>query len=270
MSGGATRRGVFMFTWDPHLYLKFSGERTRPAAELAARITVERPRRIIDLGCGPGNSTAVLRARWPNADIAGLDRDETMLAAARESEPGVQWISGDAAKWQSSRAYDIVFSNAMLQWLRNQPAVLSWWFAAVRPGGALAVQVPNHVGSTLHRCMAEIANRPEWRDATAEAGGAIETHNTAYYYDALCQAADRIDAWETEYQHVVSGPRDILDWVRATGLRPFLSALPSDDERRRFETELTRRLADEYPRRPDGRVLFPFRRIFWIAYCNQD
>jgi len=258
-----------MSAWDPQKYLQFAAERTRPAVELAARVAVDRPKHVIDLGCGPGNSTAVLRARWPAAQITGLDRDEAMLVTARQADSTVRWLAGDAARWHGDGEFDVVFSNAMLQWLPDQPAVLLRWLHAVRPGGALAVQLPNHRRSAVHRCMLEVADDPRWRDRMAAATRAVETHAADFYYDALCRSARCIDAWETEYQHVVAGPESVLEWIRGTGLRPFLTALPDEMSRRQFERALTARLAVAYPRRADGRVLFAFRRVFVIAYAAE-
>ena len=259
-----------MESWNPSLYLKFGAERTRPAGDLVARIDVPKPRRVIDLGCGPGNSTAILRARWPSAETTGLDSDAAMLAAAAKSDPEVRWVQGDAANWEPTELYDVVFSNAMLQWLPNHAAVVPRWFRAVAPGGALAVQIPAHLESALHRHILAVADEPEWRESTCGARGAINTHSAEFYYDVLCPIAQRIDLWETEYDHVMNGPEDILTWIRGTGLRPFLLALPSEQERQRFESLLLQRVAESYPRRRDGRVLFPFRRLFFVAYRGDD
>jgi len=253
-------------SWDPQLYLRFGADRTRPAVDLAARIEIAEPRRVIDLGCGPGNSTAVLRARWPSAELVGLDNDPEMLAVAEQSDPRVQWMRGDAATWETAAEYDVVFSNAMLQWLPDHEAALPRLFDAVAPGGALAVQTPVHLQSPLHRHMVELADQPQWRDATRNARGAIVAHDAAFYYDILCRLASRIDLWVTEYCHIMDDPEAIVTWIRGTGLRPFLNALPSDEDRRQFETMLLERVKASYPRRRDGRIVFPFRRLFFVAY----
>jgi trans-aconitate 2-methyltransferase len=253
-------------SWEPNLYLKFGSERTRPAVDLAARIEVADPRRVIDLGCGPGNSTAVLRARWPSAEITGLDSDPAMLAVAAASDAGVRWVQGDVAHWEPHERYDVVFSNAMLQWVPNHAGILPRLIRAVAPAGALAVQIPTHLESALHRQIIEIANEPQWREATRNAQQAIVTHDAGYYYDLLCNEAKRIDLWETEYDHVMDRPEDILTWIRGTGLRPFLSALSSDEDRQQFESLLLNRVAESYPPQRDGRILFPFRRLFFVAY----
>lgn len=255
-----------MATWDPTLYMKFAAERTRPSHDLANRIAVAGPRRVVDLGCGPGNSTAVLRGRWPDADLTGIDNDPAMLDAARLSDPVARWELGDVSTWGAGESWDVVFSNAVLQWVPDHAVVLPRLLAAVRAGGALAVQIPTHLYSPVHRHLLELAERPDWKPALAGATGAIVSHTPAFYYDLLAGGAVSIDLWETEYCHVMSGPDAILSWLRGTGLRPFLQALLTDDDRRRFEAEMLARIATDYPRRADGRVLFPFRRLFLIAY----
>ena len=233
---------------------------------LVARLRLAAPRSIVDLGCGPGNSTAILRSRWPSASITGIDNDPAMLAAAERTDPSVRWVQANVATWAPSESYDLVFSNALLQWLPDHANIIRRFFGAVAPGGALAVQLPTHLTSPLHRHMLEVADQPQWRTVTAGARQAISTHSVAFYYDALCAVTPRLDLWETEYCHVVSDPQAIVDWIRGTGLRPFLGALATDTERLAFQAALLERVTGSYPRRADGRVLFPFRRLFIIAY----
>ncbi|MBN9517430.1 methyltransferase domain-containing protein [bacterium] len=249
-----------MTNWNPDLYLTFGGERTRAAADLLARVPVAAPARVIDLGCGPGNSTALLRARWPGADLTGLDNDPAMLTAARASDPGVRWVEDSATWWTASAPYDVVFSNAALQWLPDHAGVLDRWFAAVAPGGALAVQLPVvHPRSPLHRLVWDVA------EAFGVADSGTVCHASEFYYDVLAPHATTIDLWETEYAHVLDGPDAMLTWLRGTRLRPLLSALPDDEARGRFEVAVRDRLAAAYPSRADGRVLFPFPRLFFVA-----
>jgi len=254
-----------MASWDPQLYLRFADDRTRPSADLVARVVLTAPRRIIDLGCGPGNSTALLRARWPDAEVVGLDSDPAMLATAEKSDPGVRWVRGDAGTWGPGEALDLVFSNAMIQWLPDHAALIPRLWQGVAPGGSLAVQVPVHTRSPLHQAILAVADKPRWRDATRDARGAIVHHEADFYYDVLCQLTDQIDLWVTEYCHVYDGPEAIVTWIKGTGLRPFLAALASDADREAFEAALLGRVTASYPRRRDGRVVFPFRRLFFVA-----
>lgn len=255
-----------MTSWNPELYLTFGGERTRAAADLLARVGMAEPARVIDLGCGPGNSTALLRARWPAADVTGLDNDPAMLAAARASDAGVTWVDADAAAWTADTPYDVVFSNAALQWLPDHAAVLRRWFAAVAPGGTLAVQLPvAHLRSPLYRLVHDVVMLPEWVAHTAGCDGAV-CHEPGFYYDVLCGSAARIDLSETEYLHVLADAHAIVTWMRATRLRPILAALPDDAARSHFEKVLTDRLAVAYPPPLDGRVLLPFPRLFVVAH----
>jgi trans-aconitate 2-methyltransferase len=253
-------------SWNPERYLKFRGERTRPSVDLVARIEADDPATVIDLGCGPGNSTAVLRGRWPGAAITGMDSDPAMLRSALRSDPYLNWVQGELATWEADGAYDVVFSNAVIQWVPDHAALVPRLFRAVAPGGALAFQIPIRVDAPIHGPILEVASDPRWREATEAARDAIVGHDPRFYYDLLCAEAERLDLWTTEYQHVLDGPGTILEWLRSTRLRPFLAALPEAADREAFEAALLERITAIFPRRPDGRVLFPFGRLFVIAY----
>jgi trans-aconitate 2-methyltransferase len=252
--------------WDSEVYLKFADERTQPSRDLIHRIQLEEPRHIIDLGCGPGNSTQALRLRWPHATIVGLDNSRQMIEAAQKTYPGGIWQVGDALTWTPGEPFDLVFSNAMLQWLPDHARVCRHMFDQVAPGGALAVQLPYHYDSALHREILEVSGDPVWNSRMHRARTAVTREPVTLYYDTLQAVATRVDLWETTYHHVVSGPEAVVEWFRGTGLRPFLEALSSNEERQRFEAMLLERYTSSYPRRPDGKVLFPFRRLFFVAY----
>jgi len=252
--------------WDADVYLRFANERTQPSIDLIARIQLHDPRRIIDLGCGPGNSTQALRERWPTASIAGLDNSAEMIEKAKRSYPQGTWILGDAGTWKTERPYDLVFSNALLHWLPNHADLCRHLLDQVGEGGALAAQLPAHYDSPLHREILAVSKDPGWNDRLEAARTAITREPPALYYDALQSVATRLDLWETIYYHVVDGPESVLEWFRGTGLRPFLEALASNEERSHFEQILLDRYAAAYPRRVSGKVLFPFRRLFFIAY----
>jgi trans-aconitate 2-methyltransferase len=254
--------------WNSAQYLRFAAERTQPAIDLAARIALEIPRRIIDLGCGPGNSTAVLAQRWRAADITGLDSSGAMLDAAAKTNPSITWQVGDIAAWATpdDRHYDVVFSNAALQWVPDHGTLIPRLFAQVAHGGALAFQIPTNLDAPSHRIMRELGATPHWRDTFRSPVREWHFEKPAFYYDLLAESSARIDLWSTEYIHVLAGPDALVDWYRGTGLRPWLEALPDEIAQARFLAEYQERIAEAYPRQRDGRVLFPFQRLFVIAY----
>lgn len=255
-----------MPSWDSDLYLKFAVERTQPSVDLISRISLTHPSRIIDLGCGPGNSTAILRQRWPAAEIVGLDNSRAMIHAAAQAYPDWTWIEEDIATWTAATPFDLVFSNAALQWVANHAEVMPHLLRQVRPQGALAIQMPAHFRSPVHELMIEVAKNPAWQDLMEDAIHAINVERPAFYYDLMSPHVSKLDLWETEYVHVMKSPAAILEWIRGTGLRPFLEALPSEEQKRRFEELFLARLTRAYSAQKDGRVLFPFRRLFILAY----
>ncbi len=255
-----------MPVWDSAVYLKFASERGQPSLDLISRVNLRDPRRIMDLGCGPGNSTQALRERWPDASITGLDSSAEMIESAKRAHPGGSWIVGDASTWTTDTPFDLIFSNAMLQWVPNHASLCRHHFAQLAPNGALAVQAPAHYDSVLHREIIEVSKDPAWNERMQGARDSLTNHPPAFYYDVLQPLASRLDIWETTYYHVVAGPEAIIEWFRGTGLRPYLETLTDEGERRRFEELLLDRYTVKYPRQPDGRVLFPFRRLFFVAY----
>jgi trans-aconitate 2-methyltransferase len=261
------------FQWDPNQYLHFAEERTRPCRELAAHVAVAAPRQVIDLGCGPGNSTQVLAERWPDADLTGLDSSPEMIADARNASPQRRWIAGNIASWAASspQPFDVVFSNAALQWVRDHTTLFPRLLQQVSPGGALAVQMPGNFDAPAHCIARDIAASASWRDRFSAAGvREWHVHEPAYYYDLLAPRAERIDLWETEYQQVMPAAEAILDWYKGTGLRPYFAALTNEDDREQFAAAYVDGIRAAYPLRPDGRVLFPFRRMFVIAYQSRS
>ncbi len=253
--------------WNAARYLAFADERTRACRDLAARLEVSPPQRVIDLGCGPGNSTVVLAARWPEAQITGLDSSLEMLAAARQAHPAVEWVEGDIAQWAASAAapFDLVFSNAALQWVPGHAALLPRLLAQVAPGGALAFQIPASSDAPAQRLIRELANSVDWRNRFAAKPVDWHSEPPGFYYDVLAPHAARVDLWQTDYFHVMDGPEAIVEWYRGTGLRPFLEALPPGD-REGFLAEYLTTLRPHYARQADSRVLFPFRRLFVVSY----
>jgi trans-aconitate 2-methyltransferase len=259
-----------MPTWSADQYLKFGDERTLPCRDLAARIAVPDARRVIDLGCGPGNSTAVLATRWPDAKTTGFDSSSAMIDSARKSEPAREWVIGDIVEWANDKRgerFDVVFANASLQWIPDHAANFPLLLARVAAGGAFAAQLPgNHEGPT-HQLMRDMAASDGWRK-WFPTGNVREWHSSelAHYYDVLAPHAARLDMWETSYLHIFSEAEDIVEWYKGSGMRPYLEAIGTDAERERFAEEYLGGIRKLYLPRSNGRVLFPFRRLFMIAY----
>jgi trans-aconitate 2-methyltransferase len=252
-----------MPSWKADQYLKFVAERTQPCRDLAARVAIANPRRAIDLGCGPGNSTEVLAARWTLAELTGLDSSAEMIERAGAAHPEWRWLAGGIEEWiDGEDCFDVVFSNAAMQWVPEHSSVFPRLMARVTAGGALAVQMPGNFDAEAHRSMREVASRFPGTDKVRE----WFTHRMEFYYDLLAPLAARVELWATEYVHVMDGPEDIVEWYKGSGMRPFLDALSDDAERASFTAEYLAAIRQGYPARHDGRVLFPFRRLFLVAY----
>lgn len=258
-----------MATWNPDQYLIFRDERTQPAIDLAAKVKIENAATVIDVGCGPGNSTQVLRRRWPVARITGLDSSNEMIRKARADFPGQEWLLADASKLWLDRTYDVIFSNAVLQWIPDHGHLVPGLLNIVNPGGALAVQVPANNLSPLHKALLSVASAEKWYGFTAGCEKLLNYHTVEYYYDILCPIASGLDIWETTYFHVLSSHNALMEWYKGTGLRPFLEKLPDDENRAKFVGEILDECRDAYPARKDGNILFPFRRIFFVAYKDR-
>ena len=250
-------------SWDPDVYMKFANERTRPAMELLARVPIVAPKLVIDLGCGPGNSTALLAARWPHAAIEGLESSPEMLAKAKASNAQVTWTLGEVEDWSPETPYDVVFSNATLHWIADHRALLPQLMSHVADGGTLAFQVPRNFDAPSHVLMREVANAGPWAAKLANARQ-VNVLSPDAYFDILAPRTRSLDIWETSYLHVLEGEDPVLTWVSGTGLRPFVQPLDAQ-EREQFLAEYSARLREAYPRRADGKTLFPFQRLFVVA-----
>lgn len=254
-----------MATWNPAQYLKFQNERTQPCRDLVARIALDHPQRIVDLGCGPGNSTEVLAARWPDAGITGVDSSAEMIRTAREKFPQGDWQEGDISSWLAREAADLIFSNAALNWVSDHARVIPHLFAQVAPGGALAWQVPANIDAPAHALMRKVAASAVWSAHFPETVRKWFVHEPSFYYDLLAPQAARVDIWLTDYLHVMESPAAIVEWYKGTGLRPFLEKLAASADQERFLADYLAEIEAVYSPQPDGRVLFAFRRMFVIA-----
>lgn len=249
--------------WDPKTYLDFEDERTRPAAELLARVNPKNPVHVIDLGCGPGNSTALLARRWPKAKLEGLDSSEPMLDQARRSGITAQWHSGDIPSWTPKHRYDVIFTNATIQWIEDQETLLPRLMSHLEPGGVLAFQVPTNFNEPSHRLMRDVAAEGPWSTKLKDVRNLV-LGTAQGYYDMLEPHAASLDIWESEYLQVFTGEDPVYRWVSGSGLRPFVNAL-AGAEREDFIADYKRRLAAAYPMRASGKTLFPFKRLFVVA-----
>jgi trans-aconitate 2-methyltransferase len=254
-----------MADWDASLYLTFEEERTRPARDLLARVPIHSAERAVDLGCGPGNSTELLVERFPGARIVGIDTSEDMLQKARGRLPSATFMKTDVAAWQPGTPVDLVFANAVLQWLPGHEHLLPRLMGFLAPGGIFALQMPDNFDEPSHVLMRETAADGPWASLLASAAASRERLLPAGgYYDVLAPHARSIDVWRTEYQHPLVNADAIATWLRGTGLKPFLDPL---DEARRvgFLSAYTARIAAAYPPRVDGKVLLAFPRLFIVA-----
>ena len=253
-----------MHASDAGQYLRFADQRTLPARDLLARIDLAAPRRIVDLGCGPGNSTAVLRERWLDAAVTGIDTSAELLAAARLEHPGIDFVVGDIAGWAPDEPCDLVFSNAALQWVGDHERLLPRLMEAVAPGGALAVQMPRNHDFATHVLMRQVAAEGPWGDRLAGARDPSPVRPPEFYYDCLAPKSCSVILWETNYIQVMDGVEAIIAWLRGTGLRPFLARLDAA-EQQAFLHRYAALLAEAFPARADGKVLLPYPRLFFIA-----
>jgi trans-aconitate 2-methyltransferase len=251
--------------WDAAQYKLFGDERSRPFFDLLAQVGADRPRYVTDLGCGPGNLTAALAERWPDAEVTGIDSSPEMIAAASAADyPGVTFRIGDVQHWQPERAPDVIVSNAVLQWVPGHENLLPRWASWLAEDGWLAFQVPANFDEPSHAVMRELAAAPRWAPLLGNLELTRQTGDPSRYAELLAAPGRQVNAWETTYVHILHGENAVTEWVKGTGLRPVLGAL--DKERAAaFLAEYSDRMRVAYPARPSG-TLFPFRRVFAVVH----
>jgi trans-aconitate 2-methyltransferase len=251
--------------WNPEQYLKFDEERTRPSIDLVARIPIDNPSSIIDIGCGPGNSTQVLARRWPGCKIVGVDNSPAMIERAKKDYPRQEWRILDAGKDEIEGTFEIVFSNATIQWIPNHADLLKKFHGLLTKKGIIAIQIPLFWDMPIGKTIANIATSERWSPLTGRVSDLFSIHDPSYYYDKLSELSGSIDIWVSDYFHVLDSHVSIFEMIRSTGLRPYLERLRTEQEKNEFEGAVLREIARDYPLQKNGRVLFPFKRLFFVA-----
>ncbi len=248
--------------WDPAQYLRFAGERLRPALDLIARIPHEAPRRVVDLGCGAGNALSILAARFPRAEVTGVDGSAAMLAKAAQA--GFRTVQADIAAWSPAEKVDVLFSNAALQWLTGHDVLFPHLLGRLAPGGVLAVQMPAMHDDPVRALQVTVAAQGPWAERLHGVAGSPPILEPTAYYDMLVGRVAALELWQTEYVHVLRGPDPVVQWAMGSSLKPYLDAL-EDPLRAQFIAAYSAALRPHYPLRANGSVLLPFRRLFILS-----
>ena len=250
--------------WDPMQYLRFGDERLRPALDMMARLPLAAPRRIVDLGCGPGNVTAILKQRFPGAVVTGLDGSAAMLAKARLAAPDCNFVQGDFFTWEPEERPDLIYSNAALHWVDQHPVLFPRLLSLLAPGGVLAVQMPAMHKAPLRTLPYFVGPQGPWAEHLRGMTSAPDILEPGEYWDIVRPRVATLDLWETVYMHALQGENAVGEWASGSSLRPFLDALP-EALRAPFRAAYDAVANRKYPRRADGVTLLPFRRIFIVA-----
>jgi len=250
--------------WDPIQYLGFGSQRLRPALDLLARVPLEAPGAVVDLGCGPGHVTGILQTRWPSARVLGVDRSPEMLTRAAVEVSGPAWHLADLAQWQPEATVDLLYANASLHWLDDHATLFPRLMGFLRPGGCLAVQMPRNHDRPSHRAAFEVAMEGPWRDRLEPLLRRRPVSEPEAYLHWLAPRAATLDLWETDYLHLLEGPDPVAAWTMGSLLVPLMEAL-EPGAREAFLAAYRSRLREAYPADASGRTPFRFRRLFIVA-----
>ena len=253
-----------MTSWNPAQYLKFGNERLQPVIDLIGRIPLESPGVIYDLGCGTGSGTVMLKERWPDAGVTGIDSSASMLEGVSGLKAAISWQQKDLNAWQPERPADLLFSNAALHWLDNHQALLPRLLGCLNPGGILAVQMPHNFSAPSHTSIADTVRSGPWRAKLEPHLREQPVMDGDFYYDLLSPICSRVDMWETTYYHVLSGDDPVVEWTKGSILTPILGVL-DEAESAAFLEQYRQRVSGTYPQRSGGKTLLPFRRLFIMA-----
>ncbi len=256
-----------MSDWQPNQYLKFKDDRTQPSIDLVNRIEVDSPKRIIDIGCGPGNSTKILKDRWPDAEIIGLDNSKAMLEKAQTTDSSIEWVLMDSnADLSEFGKFDIIFSNAALQWMPEHEVLIPKLFEMLNEGGVIAIQVPSVKHLPIYAEIQNLIKEGRW-SPYFEAPPIYPKHfSFPHFYDIISSLSKTLKAWQTDYITILNSHDDVVEWYKGTALRPFLNMIPDEALQAEFCSDYREKIVEAYPMEKDGKVLLPFTRIFFTLY----
>ena len=253
-----------MSDWNSEQYLKFKKDRTQPSIDLANRLDFKKPQRIIDIGCGPGNSTAVLKKRYPDAYVLGVDFSPNMIEKAKSEHSDIDFMLFDATKdfEKLDEKFDIVFSNACIQWVPNHKKLLADMMSILNPDGIMAIQVPMNFEEPIHKILSELITDKKW-------SGRFEprifyTLNESKYFDILSEQTKNFEIWKTIYCHRMPSHQSIIEWYKSTGMKPYLDVL-NEEEKKEFTADVLKKVSKEYPVQANGEIIFKFPRFFMLA-----
>ncbi len=249
-------------TWNPELYLKFKKERTQPAKDLCRKIELDNPQKILDIGCGPGNSTAILRERWPDSEIIGLDSSPEMINVAKSNYPEGKWLLYNAADY-CEKGFDLIFSNAAIHWIDNHHTLLPHFMSLLNKNGILAVQIPANRNAGINKAIYETTKHENFKEFNFQKDFTYKTVD--FYYEILRKESIELSLWETDYFHILESHMDIVQWYKSTGLKGYLNILPDEKLRKKFEDVILENCKKEYISQNDNKVLFSFNRLFFTA-----
>ncbi len=255
-----------MGDWDSKQYLKFKNERTQPAADLANRISIDNPKRILDLGCGPGNSTRVLKKRFPDAYVLGVDSSPNMIQRAKAEQTDIEFMLFDAENDfdKLEGKFDIVFSNACIQWIPDHSRLLRDMMSVVNEGGLVAVQIPYQYEQPVHKIITDVVNSDKWKPYFPFERAMTILHEEEYY-DLLNEISSDFYMWKTVYFHRMPSYMSIIEWYRSTGLKPYLELL-AETAKAEFETDVLDFLPKYFSKQKNGEIILRFPRLFFVAY----
>lgn len=256
-----------MKDWDPGHYLKFRSERTQPSIDLVGKIHCDLPpENIIDIGCGPGNNTQVLKQRWPNANVLGIDNSPNMINKAKAEYPDMHWHVADIATFETDQKFDLVYSNATIQWIPNHEELLPKMATLLRNKGIIAVQIPQFRDMPIGQTIDIVSKKEQWNYKVAHCRNLFTYNPYTIYYDILARFFTKIEMWETFYLHEMESHEAIIDMVKSAGMKPYMDALLDENEKENFAQEILSQIKLKYPTQKNGNVLFPFKRLFFVGY----